>query len=63
MDFCGRAVATPVVKLNTEPYSMPNYPPKLSWYKLTSHMDSYDSSVLAAFELIEVISQRAFSCN
>lgn len=52
-EFCGRCVAMPLVKLATETYSPPDFPPKLKWYKFQSQKDC-TGSVLAAFELIEV---------
>ncbi|XP_033208643.1 otoferlin-like [Belonocnema kinseyi] len=52
-EFCGRCVATPVVKLNSETYSPPNFPPTLQWYKFHSQREC-SGAVLAAFELIEV---------
>ncbi|XP_076648742.1 otoferlin [Halictus rubicundus] len=53
-EFCGRCTAIPLVKLAEETYSPPDFPPKLEWYKFKSQRDS-SSSVLAAFELIEVV--------
>ncbi|XP_024871101.1 otoferlin-like [Temnothorax curvispinosus] len=53
-EFCGRCIAVPLVKLVTETYSPPDFPPKLEWYKFESQKDC-TGSVLAAFELIEVI--------
>lgn len=52
-EFCGRCIATPVVKLNSETYSPPNFPPTLQWYKFHSQREC-SGEVLAAFELIEV---------
>ncbi|XP_011877854.1 PREDICTED: otoferlin-like [Vollenhovia emeryi] len=52
-EFCGRCIAVPLVKLATETYSPPDFPPKLEWYKFQSQKDCI-GSVLAAFELIEV---------
>ncbi|XP_067216226.1 otoferlin-like isoform X2 [Linepithema humile] len=51
-EFCGRCIAVPLVKLATETYSPPDFPPKLKWYKFQSQRDC-TGSVLAAFELIE----------
>lgn len=53
MELCGRCIATPLVKISTETYSSPDFPPKLSWYKFHSQRDN-SGAVLAAFELIEV---------
>lgn len=52
-EFCGRCIAVPLVKLATETYSPPDFPPKLEWHKFQSQKDC-TGSVLAAFELIEV---------
>ncbi|XP_039312849.1 otoferlin [Solenopsis invicta] len=52
-EFCGRCIAVPLVKLATETYSPPDFPPKLEWYKFQSQKDC-TGSVLAAFELMEV---------
>ncbi|XP_024943161.1 otoferlin [Cephus cinctus] len=52
LEFCGRCVATPIVKMTTETYSAPDFPPKLKWYKLYSQK-TCTGEILAAFELIE----------
>ncbi|XP_011064503.1 PREDICTED: otoferlin-like [Acromyrmex echinatior] len=52
-EFCGKCIAVPLVKLTTETYSPPDFPPKLEWYKFQPQKDC-TGSVLAAFELIEV---------
>ncbi|XP_025075892.1 otoferlin-like [Pogonomyrmex barbatus] len=54
-ELCGRSIAVPLVKLATETYSPPDFPPKLAWYKFQSQKDC-TGSVLAAFELIEIYS-------
>ncbi|XP_070528249.1 otoferlin [Cardiocondyla obscurior] len=51
-EFCGRCIVVPLVKLATETYSPPDFPPKLEWHKFQSQKDC-TGSVLAAFELIE----------
>ncbi|XP_071649969.1 otoferlin [Temnothorax longispinosus] len=61
-EFCGRCIAVPLVKLVTETYSPPDFPPKLEWYKFESQKDC-TGSVLAAFELIEVSYRLSFSTN
>lgn len=53
MEFYGRCLATPSVKLSTETYTPPNFPPKFKWHALKSQKGYY-GEVLAAFELIEV---------
>ncbi|EFN77733.1 Otoferlin [Harpegnathos saltator] len=55
-EFCGRCIAVPLVKLATETYSPPEFPPKLEWHKFQSQKDCA-GSVLAAFELIETESE------
>ncbi|XP_012058513.1 PREDICTED: otoferlin-like [Atta cephalotes] len=52
-EFCGKCIAVPLVKLTTETYSPPDFPPKLEWYKFQPQKDC-TGSVLAAFELIEL---------
>ncbi|XP_043285592.1 otoferlin-like [Venturia canescens] len=52
-EFFGRCIVTPVVKLTTETYTAPEFPPRLEWHKFQSQKD-YSGSVLAAFELIEI---------
>lgn len=52
-EYCGRCIATPVVKLKDETYSHPEFPPTLTWHKLETQRD-FQGSVLAVFELIEV---------
>ncbi|XP_015125981.1 otoferlin [Diachasma alloeum] len=51
-EYCGRCIATPVVKLKDETYSPPEFPPTLAWHKLKTQRD-FQGSILAAFELIE----------
>lgn len=53
MEFFGRCFASPLVKLSTETYTAPRFPPKFEWYTLKSQKN-YDGALLAAFELIEV---------
>ncbi|KAG5335930.1 OTOF protein, partial [Acromyrmex charruanus] len=59
-EFCGKCIAVPLVKLTTETYSPPDFPPKLEWYKFQPQKDC-TGSVLAAFELIEVSYRFFFS--
>ncbi|XP_076302777.1 otoferlin-like, partial [Lasioglossum baleicum] len=57
-EFCGRCAAVPLVKLAEETYTLPDFPPKLEWYKFKSQRDC-SGSVLAAFELIETMDDEA----
>ncbi|XP_048510270.1 otoferlin-like [Athalia rosae] len=52
LEFSGRSIAIPVVKLNTETYSPPEFPPLLKWYKFQNQKGE-SGAALAAFELIE----------
>ncbi|XP_015525108.1 otoferlin [Neodiprion lecontei] len=52
LEFNGRCIATPVVKLNTETYSPPEFPPQLKWF-LFHNQKGENGAALAAFELIE----------
>ena len=58
LELYGRCVASPVVKLNTEKYSAPDFPPRLNWHELSGHPYNALGAVLAAFELIEVGSEK-----
>ena len=53
MEFIGRSMATPVVKLLNQPYSKPFFPPVLQWFPIRRGEDKA-GDLLAAFELFQV---------
>ncbi|XP_031785250.1 otoferlin isoform X4 [Nasonia vitripennis] len=65
LELYGRCVARPLVKLDTETHSPPDFPPKLRWHRFGHDDDNGNddrrpaaddsgAAVLAAFELVEV---------
>lgn len=54
IEFIGRALAKPVVKLAEEPYAKPFFPPALQWFEIFRG-DSKAGELLAAFEMFHVI--------
>ena len=53
MEFIGRSVATPVVKLSNQEYIKPFFPPMLQWFPIRRGNDKA-GDLLAAFELFQV---------
>ncbi|KAG7196910.1 hypothetical protein KM043_000181 [Ampulex compressa] len=51
-EYIGRAIARPHVKLASEPYSPPEYPPSLEWHEV-SRGAARAGELLAVFELLE----------
>jgi len=51
-EYIGRAIARPHVKLASESYTPPQYPPSLEWYDV-SRGASRAGELLAVFELLE----------
>lgn len=51
-EYIGRAIARPHVKLASESYTPPQYPPSLEWYDITRGA-SRAGELLAVFELLE----------
>ncbi|KAI4500926.1 hypothetical protein M0802_004137 [Mischocyttarus mexicanus] len=51
-EYIGRAIAKPHVKLASENYVPPNYPPSLEWYEITRGAGRA-GELLAVFELLE----------
>ncbi|XP_032668321.1 otoferlin-like isoform X1 [Odontomachus brunneus] len=58
-EYIGRAVARPHVKLASESYTPPQYPPSLEWYEVTRGA-SRAGELLAVFELLEYPSTKDF---
>ncbi|KAJ8683958.1 hypothetical protein QAD02_019750 [Eretmocerus hayati] len=58
LEFCGRCIDSPVVKLSKEAYKPPHFPPRLSWCRLemqNKHVGvDFGGAVLTALELIEI---------
>ncbi|XP_059472296.1 otoferlin isoform X4 [Neocloeon triangulifer] len=52
-EFIGRAMAKPHVKLLSEPYEPPKFPPKLEWFDINRGVD-HAGELLAMFEMLEV---------
>ena len=52
-EFIGRAFARPVVKLASEKYDKPHFPPALEWFEI-QRGDEKAGELLAAFELLHV---------
>jgi len=52
MEFIGRSMATPVVKLLNQTYSKPFFPPVLQWFPIRRGEDKA-GDLLAAFELFQ----------
>ena len=53
MEFIGRSLAMPVVKLLSQPYAKPFFPPVLQWFPIWRG-DDKAGDLLAAFELLQV---------
>ena len=53
IEFIGRALAKPVVKLAHEPYEKPFFPPVLQWFPIYRG-DTKAGELLAAFEMFHV---------
>lgn len=52
-EFLGRTIAKPHVKLDSDAYIKPNFPPLLEWYDI--HRGSeHAGELLATFELLQV---------
>ena len=62
MEFIGRSMATPVVKLLNQTYSKPFFPPVLQWFPIRRGEDKA-GDLLAAFELFQVRSSNAGFCT
>ncbi|XP_061425557.1 otoferlin-like isoform X3 [Lethenteron reissneri] len=52
-EFIGRALAKPVVKISTEPYEPPRFPPMLDYYQIYRGPVTA-GELLASFELLQV---------
>ncbi|CAL1540078.1 unnamed protein product [Lymnaea stagnalis] len=52
-EFIGRALCKPVVKLSTEAYQPPKFPPRLEWWDIYRGPDRA-GELLAAFELLQL---------
>ncbi|XP_055886227.1 otoferlin-like isoform X5 [Biomphalaria glabrata] len=52
-EFIGRALCRPVVKLSTELYGPPKFPPRLEWWDIYRGPDRA-GELLAAFELLQL---------
>jgi len=55
-EFIGRAFARPVVKLASEKYDKPHFPPALEWFEI-QRGDEKAGELLAAFELLHVVDE------
>ncbi|RLU19597.1 hypothetical protein DMN91_008154 [Ooceraea biroi] len=58
-EYIGRAIARPHVKLASESYTPPQYPPSLEWYDVTRGA-SRAGELLAVFELLEYPSTKDY---
>jgi len=58
-EYIGRAIARPHVKLASESYTPPHYPPSLEWYDVTRGA-SRAGELLAVFELLEYPSTKDY---
>lgn len=58
-EYIGRAIARPHVKLASESYTPPQYPPSLEWYDVTRGV-SRAGELLAVFELLEYPSTKDY---
>ncbi|XP_020294411.1 otoferlin-like isoform X2 [Pseudomyrmex gracilis] len=58
-EYIGRAIARPHVKLASEAYAPPQYPPSLEWYDITRGA-SRAGELLAVFELLEYPSAKDY---
>lgn len=54
MEYVGRTEVEPLIKMATESYTGPVFPPKLTWYKIYQNRE-ITGLVLAAVELLEVL--------
>lgn len=61
-EFIGRALARPVVKLASEKYDKPNFPPALEWFEI-QRGDEKAGELLAAFELLHVSFSSYYICR
>lgn len=52
-EFIGRALCKPVVKLSTEEYGPPKFPPRLEWWDIYRGSERA-GELLATFELLQV---------
>ena len=53
-EFIGRALVKPVVKLSSEPYKKPLFPPILQWFPVFRG-ETRAGEILGAFEMLQVI--------
>lgn len=58
-EYIGRAVARPHVKLASESYTPPEFPPSLEWYDVTRGA-ARAGELLAVFELLEYPSAKDY---
>lgn len=58
-EYIGRAVARPHVKLASESYTPPKFPPSLEWYDVTRGV-ARAGELLAVFELLEYPSAKDY---
>ncbi|XP_071147847.1 otoferlin-like isoform X5 [Mytilus edulis] len=52
-EFIGRAVARPIVKMSSESYDGPKFPPRLEWWDIYRGPDKA-GELLAAFEILQL---------
>ncbi|XP_078483992.1 otoferlin isoform X2 [Ciona intestinalis] len=52
-EYIGRTIAKPVVKMSSERYDEPRFPPQLDWFQVYRGMTKA-GEVLAAFELLQI---------
>uniref|UniRef100_F6VBD0 C2 domain-containing protein n=1 Tax=Ciona intestinalis TaxID=7719 RepID=F6VBD0_CIOIN len=52
-EYIGRTIAKPVVKMSSERYEEPRFPPQLDWFQVYRGMTKA-GEVLAAFELLQI---------
>uniref|UniRef100_F6VBE4 C2 domain-containing protein n=1 Tax=Ciona intestinalis TaxID=7719 RepID=F6VBE4_CIOIN len=61
-EYIGRTIAKPVVKMSSERYEEPRFPPQLDWFQVYRGMTKA-GEVLAAFELLQVMYFVAFTIH
>ena len=61
IEFIGRVMSRPLVKLCDEPYEKPLFPPKLEWFDIFRG-ENPSGEILAAFELFELPEDEDTEC-
>ena len=61
IEFIGRAMSRPLVKLCDEPYEKPLFPPKLEWFDIFRG-ENPSGEILGAFELFELPEDEDTEC-